>query len=200
VEKITKQTLGAYEQANIFRPLGMTRTGYIWHPAFENDYANGYDEKGDSIRKKKRSTANAAGSMETTIADYTRFMAAVNQGWSLSAKTFHEMLSPQIFIHSAHPFPSLSTDTSSANDRIHLSYGLGWGLFDTPSGTAFFKEGHDDGWVHYSMGMPSTGRAGDHATLQTAKEFSRNSLKQLPESLSPGNGKDIFYNLKKNNP
>ena len=56
-------------------------------------------------------------------------------------------------------FPSLKNDTTSANERIHLSYGLGWGLYSTPDGTAFFKEGHDDGWVHYSVGIPSAGRA-----------------------------------------
>ena len=159
VETITGKGLEDLATEKIFRPLAMTRTAYIWQPIFENDYANGYDEKGDSIRKKRRSSANAAGSMEATISDYTRFMAAVNQGWGLSSKTHHEMLSAQIAIHSAHQFPSLSTDTTSANDRIHLSYGLGWGLFHTPYGPAFFKEGHDDGWVHYSIGIPSTGRA-----------------------------------------
>ncbi len=159
VESITGKGLEELATEKIFRPLVMTRTGYIWHPSFENDFANGYDEKNDSIPKKRRSKTNAAGSMETTIADYTRFMAAVNQGWSLSPKTFHEMLSPQILIRSAHQFPSLSNDTTTANDPIHLSYGLGWGLFETRFGTAFFKEGHDDGWVHYSIGIPATGRA-----------------------------------------
>lgn len=202
VENITGKDLETMATEKIFSPLGMTRTGYIWHPSFENDYANGYDEKGDSIRKKKRSTANAAGSMETTIADYTRFMAAVNQGWSLSAKTFHEMLSPQIFIHSAHQFPSLSTNTSSANDRIHLSYGLGWGLFDTPSGTAFFKEGHDDGWVHYSMGMPSTGRA---LVIMCNSSNGEGVFKELVETITgvviPWEWEGYFpYNIKKENP
>jgi hypothetical protein len=32
-----------------------------------------------------------------------------------------------------------------------LSYGLGWGLFSTPVGKAIFKEGHDDGWQHYTV-------------------------------------------------
>jgi CubicO group peptidase (beta-lactamase class C family) len=159
VEIITGKGLEELAKVKIFQPLSMTRTSYLWQPAFENDYANGYDEKGDSIRKKRRSRTDAAGSMETTISDYTRFMAAVNQGRGLSAHSYHEMLGAQIAIHSAHQFPSLSTDTTSANDRIHLSYGLGWGLFDTPYGPSFFKEGHDDGWVHYSIGISSTGRA-----------------------------------------
>ena len=115
----------------VFVPLGMSRTGYIWHPEFESDYALGYDEKGDSLRKRRRTHPNAAGSMETTIADYTRFMAAVMQN-------DHHMFTPLISIHSLHQFPSLKNDTTIVNNRIHLSYGMGWGLFNTPARSCFF--------------------------------------------------------------
>ena len=152
VETITGQKLDDLARQRVFIPLGMTRTGYIWHPEFENAYALGYDEKGDSLRKRRRTNASAAGSMETTINDYTRFLAAVMQD-------SHNMFVPRISIHSLHQFPSLNMDTTTLNDAIHLSYALGWGLFDTPRGLAFFKEGHDDGWVHYSIGIPSTGEA-----------------------------------------
>jgi hypothetical protein len=53
----------------------------------------------------------------------------------------------------------LNTKTTKANDQIHLAYGLGWGLFQTSKGEAFFKEGHDDGWVHYVIGFPATKEA-----------------------------------------
>src|SRR2546425_7286304 len=61
------------------------------------------------------------------------------------------MLSPQIRITSKHQFPTLATDTAEENDAIRLSYGLGWGLYSTPYGQAFFKEGHDEGWRHYTV-------------------------------------------------
>jgi CubicO group peptidase (beta-lactamase class C family) len=59
------------------------------------------------------------------------------------------MLSSQIQIMSKHEFPSLSEETTTDNRAIHLSYGLGWGLYWTRYGRAFFKEGHDEGWRHY---------------------------------------------------
>jgi hypothetical protein len=34
---------------------------------------------------------------------------------------------------------------------IALSYGLGWGLYSSPYGKAFFKEGHDEGWRHLAL-------------------------------------------------
>jgi len=92
--------------------------------------------------------------METTIADYTGFVAAVMQGKRITQRSQREMLSPQIGISSKHQFPSLNSDTTDDNKKIKLSYGLGWGLFTSPDGKAFFKEGHDDGWVHYVIAFP----------------------------------------------
>jgi CubicO group peptidase (beta-lactamase class C family) len=97
--------------------------------------------------------------METTIADYTRFVAAVMQGAGVSARAKQEMLKPQIGIFTKHQFPSLNTDMTDANRSLQLSYGLGWGVFSSPAGKVFFKEGHDDGWQHYSICFPDKGVA-----------------------------------------
>ncbi|HMH23016.1 MAG TPA: serine hydrolase domain-containing protein [Puia sp.] len=154
VETITGKGLEALAREQIFGPFAMTRTSYVWQPSFETNYAMGHDLNMDPLPKRRRKTANAAGSMETTVADYTRFVAAVMQGKGISQRSEREILSPQIGINSKQQFPSLSTDTTNENKKIKLSYGLGWGLFTTPYGKAFFKEGHDDGWVHYTIGFP----------------------------------------------
>jgi CubicO group peptidase (beta-lactamase class C family) len=132
----------------------MSRTSYVWQPSFETDYAAGHDMNGDALPKSRSSKPNAAGSMETTIADYTRFMAAAMQGRRLSTASYKQMFSPQISINSKREFPSLDTATTINNKKINLAYGLGWGLFTSPWGHAFFKEGHGDGWVHYVIGFP----------------------------------------------
>jgi len=93
----------------------------------------------------------AAGSMQTTLRDYATFLSAVMRGKVLDAKSGAEMLRPQMAIHSAHEFPSLDAETTTANDAIHLSYGLGWGLYGSPYGRAAFKEGHDEGWRHLAL-------------------------------------------------
>jgi CubicO group peptidase (beta-lactamase class C family) len=45
----------------------------------------------------------------------------------------------------------LEGQVTDANKAIHLSYGLGWGLYSTPYGKTFFKEGHDEGFRHYTV-------------------------------------------------
>jgi hypothetical protein len=64
------------------------------------------------------------------------------------------MTSPQIRIRSVKQFGPLSWKDSTLNDNIQLSYGLGFGVIKTPYGRGYFKEGHDDGWAHYSIAFP----------------------------------------------
>jgi CubicO group peptidase (beta-lactamase class C family) len=154
VETITKKPLDESMQSQVFEPLEMTRTSMVWQDRFESDYANGYDEYGRSLGPEKRKTPDAAGSMQTTITDFARFVQAVMEGSrSLSSKAREQMLSPQIQIVSRHEFPTIGEETTEENKSIRLSYGLGWGLFWTPYGKVFFKEGHDDGWRNYAVGF-----------------------------------------------
>ena len=156
VETITKRPLADLMQEDVFKPLGMTRTSMVWEDRFESNYANGYDEYGRSLGSQRRKTADAAGSMLTTPRDFARFMVAVMHGEGLRRETRELMFSPQIQIHSKHQFPTMATDTTDANESIRLSYGLGWGLYWTPYGKAFFKEGHDEGWRNYAVCFDKT--------------------------------------------
>jgi len=151
VEGITRQPVNSLMQARVFQPLGMSRTSMVWEGRFENDFANGYDEYGRSLGPERRKDANAAGSMQTTPRDFAQFMMAMMHGEGLAKKTRDLMFSPQIQISSKHQFPTLATDTTEENRSIRLSYGLGWGLYWTPYGKAFFKEGHDEGWRNYAV-------------------------------------------------
>ena len=157
VESATKKPVGELMRERIFDPLGMQRTSMVWEPRFESDFANGYDERGTSLGPQRRTRADAAGSMQTTLHDYALFVEATLQGRDVPAKARAEMLRPQIEIASKHQFPTLSTETTAANRAIRLSYGLGWGLYWSPFGEAFFKEGHDEGWRHYAVAFDRPG-------------------------------------------
>lgn len=159
VETITGKPVSELMNERVFQPLGMTRTDMVSEERFEEDHAIGYDEQGKSLGPEHREKSNAAGSMQTTLRDYARFVQAVLSGAILDRKSRNLMLSPQIQIMSKHEFPSLSTETTTLNRAIHLSYGLGWGLYQTRYGKAFFKEGHDEGWRHYVVcfDRPKTG-------------------------------------------
>ncbi len=154
VETVTKKSVNELMRGYVFEPVGMTRTSMVWEGRFESDYADGYDAQGKSLGPEKRTKGDAAGGMQTTLRDYAKFALAVLDGKIPRAKVRKAMLSPQIRVFEKTEFPSLTTETTTANDTIRLCYGLGWGLFFTPYGKAFFKEGHDDlGWRHYVVGF-----------------------------------------------
>ncbi len=154
IEEGIKKNVGEMMRERIFNPFGMTRTSMIWKTSFENDYAIGYDENEKPLGHRRRDEVQAAGSMDTTISDYARFMQAVMQGKNLKSRFRDEMFKPQIQIFSKQQFPTPSVETTDENRKIELSYGLGWGLFRTPHGKAYFKEGHDDGWENHSVCFP----------------------------------------------
>jgi CubicO group peptidase (beta-lactamase class C family) len=180
VETVTNRSLTGLMRDRIFAPFGMARTSMIWEPRFESDFANAYDEQERSLGPQRRKHPSAAGSMQTTLADYSRFLQAVMHGDGLRKETRDLILAPQIQILSKHEFPSLSSETTDENKSIRLSYGLGWGLYWTPYGEAFFKEGHDDGLRHYAVCFDKPGIG---FLIMTNSENGEGIYKELLETL-----------------
>ncbi len=180
VETVTKKPLKDLMQDRVFRPLAMTRTSMVTEDRFEDNYANGYDEWQRSLGHQQRKSANAAGSMQTTLADFTRFVQAVTEGKGLRRTTRGLMLSPQIQIFSKHQFPTLEASTNEENRAIRLRYGLGWGLYSSPYGKAFFKEGHDEGYRNYAVVFE---QPRDGIVIMTNSSNGEGIFKELLETL-----------------
>ncbi|MFD2585148.1 serine hydrolase domain-containing protein [Pedobacter vanadiisoli] len=159
VEEITNMKIHQLAKEKIFEPLNMNRTGYIWYESFGDDnVAVGHLNDGSIDVKRKRKEAVAGGSLVTTIADYAKFIQQVMQRKGLSKKSYDTMLSPQIAIHSITQFPPITFETTTENDAIQLSYGLGWGLINCqPYGKAFFKEGNGGSWRNYNINFQDKG-------------------------------------------
>jgi D-alanyl-D-alanine-carboxypeptidase/D-alanyl-D-alanine-endopeptidase len=155
IEKITGKTLEQLMQEQVFTPLGMTMSSYRWQPRFEADYAVGHMSDGKVHPKDKDNAPRAPSTLETTTDDYARFMAAVLRRDELSEASWNEIFKPQVRIRTRMQFEPGSSETTSVNDAIELSYGLGWGLQKTPHGWGAFKEGHGDGFQHYSIVYPA---------------------------------------------
>lgn len=69
-----------------------------------------------------------------------------------------EMLTEQVKITSKHQFPTQFPEDTDPHESIGLAYGLGWGLFESRFGRAFFKEGHDDGTNNYALCLQDAGK------------------------------------------
>jgi CubicO group peptidase (beta-lactamase class C family) len=83
VETVTERPLKDLMQDRVFQPLAMPCTSMVTEGGFEDNYANGFDEWQRSLGHQQRKSADAAGSMQTTLADFTKFVQAVIEGKGL---------------------------------------------------------------------------------------------------------------------
>ncbi|MRW94269.1 serine hydrolase [Duganella sp. FT80W] len=156
VEERTGTPLQTLMQQRVFDRFGMRDTSMVWRQEWEGREVTHYAKDGSTLPHKRRGNARAAGSMDTTIEDYGRFMAGVLRGEGLSAAAYQEMLSPQMAIVSVQQFPSHWPGDTTLWRGIGLSIGLGWPLYNSPLGPAFFKEGNDDGTQNFALGFRQT--------------------------------------------
>ena len=157
LEEGLKLDVGKEMQRRVFDRFRMTNTSMTWRPDFAANLADGWGVKGEVEPHDERSKVRAAGSMDTTIADFARFAAGYVRGEGLSRKGRAELLRPQLPITSAAQFPSLQPERPSAKRADRLAAGLGVVVFKGPQGRGFFKGGHNDTtgntWVCVEKGM-----------------------------------------------
>jgi serine-type D-Ala-D-Ala carboxypeptidase/endopeptidase len=156
VEKLTGKLLEQLMHEKIFGPLGMNTSAYSWKPGFEKNYCYGHGSDGKVLSKDKDNAPRSASTLETTPDDYSLFVAAVLQKRILKPASWKILFTPQVRLRSTVQMqPRAWLDTAGTdNDKIKLSYGLGWGILQTPYGFGAFKEGHGDGFQHYSIVFP----------------------------------------------
>jgi CubicO group peptidase (beta-lactamase class C family) len=134
IESLTKQSLGQYLQANLFKPLGMTDTGFSIPADKAARYAKPLPTNPDTGKPQARSPELTeplkfecgGGCAASTASDYLRFaMMLMNGGRSgearlLGRKTVDYMLSDQLG-------PNIRNLIGNA-DPTRADYGFGLGL------------------------------------------------------------------------
>ena len=143
--------VGQEMQSRVFDRFRMTDTSMTWRDSYEGRLAYGYTEDGKRQPFAHRRKVDAAGSMDTTLADWARFLAAVTRGDGMSQAAHATMTRPSVFIDSPTEFPTLTDARTDRWKGMKLGYGIGWGTFRSRFGNAYFKEGHDDGTDNYAM-------------------------------------------------
>jgi CubicO group peptidase (beta-lactamase class C family) len=154
VEKITGKPLNDYMQEEVFSPLGMKRSSYVWNPAFENEVAVGHNVGESPAEFSKADQANAAASLMTTAEDYAIFLDAVLEGRGLQPGTLHEMETPQIAVD-----PSCTNcieGKPSGKLSTAIFWGLGFGIEKTAEGESLWHWGDNGVFKSFFVVRPAT--------------------------------------------
>lgn len=143
LEKGLELDVGKELQRRFFDPLGMTRTSLVWRPEFAENLADGWDEKGETEPHDERSRVRAAGSMDTTIADLAKMVAAMARGYRLRPIWRAAFSRGTLPITTSQQFPTLAAEVEPAS-RPSAAAALGVIAFSGPQGKGLFKGGHND--------------------------------------------------------
>ncbi len=115
LERKFNKSIEQLSDSLLFKPIGMKDTRHSWdNKTDESRFAEWYDTDGEKYEYSKylikKTRANAADDLITTVEDYCKFGIYVMNGAQISAKLFKDMVKPQ------------------SNKLEHSAAGLGWFL------------------------------------------------------------------------
>ncbi|WP_240737442.1 serine hydrolase domain-containing protein [Hymenobacter metallicola] len=78
----------------------------------------------------------------------------VLRGKGLPRPIYRQMLSPQIRVDSYRGWGPGRDSLNQQPDPAHLAWELGWGIFESAHGRAFWHSGHAEGWQNFCVRYP----------------------------------------------
>jgi CubicO group peptidase (beta-lactamase class C family) len=119
LEKLTGMTLEEFARKEIFDPLGMSNTSYVWNELYAANGASGHDRHGFTNPLRQRTDPNGGASLITTAKDYAVYLCAIMNDQVLKPETIDMMLTPHIKTASRREEGKLDD---------YVSWGFGWGI------------------------------------------------------------------------
>lgn len=140
VEKITCLPLNEFMKKEVFKPLSMTHSSYIWQEHYEQVTSLPHDRMMDVGEKSKFTVGHAAASLHTTASDFAKFIMAIMNHAGLRASTIDSMLSPQVIV--------------DPEEMKNVEWGLGFGLQRTRNGISYWHWGDNGNFKCFFIAFP----------------------------------------------
>jgi CubicO group peptidase (beta-lactamase class C family) len=143
IEKLSGVSYSDFVQANIFDKVGMKNSYYCSESAIHHHHAHGYDTLGDALILKGAIShvwPFSAGSLCSTAADLTTWLAALHGGKVLSAESYRAMTTP-----------------ATLNDGTKLRYGFGLALASPHGHRSIAHGGGINGFLSEAAYYPESG-------------------------------------------
>lgn len=152
LEHISGLSLENYIRKNVFIPLEMNQSTFVWAT---DDKASGHNPDGSPI-ENRTAPPNAAFTLHTNALDYGKFVCAFLKGIGLKSETINAMSQFQVRVPEGSTH-SIGNNSNRFSDVI--SWGLGWGLQHTKIGDSFWHWGDNQGVKCFIVGFKKSNRA-----------------------------------------
>lgn len=149
LEHLTGKSLETLAQEEVFQPLHMAHSSFVWHAAFSTTACTGHDEKGQPTTIQQFSQPYGAYSLLTTATDYAIFLQALTTGRGLQPASYQVIRTPS---NSA----SRCRSTSLSPADAAVAWACGVGLVATSHGPALWHWGNNGDFQGFFMAFPDT--------------------------------------------
>lgn len=153
IEQISGLSLEDYIKKNVFIPLGMNHSTFVW--VNDNRKAAGHNPDGSPVENRTE-PPNAAFTLHTNALDYAKFVLAILKGIGLKSETINEMFQFHVRVQEG---STSSIDKCSDRLSNSISWGSGWGLQHTRIGDSFWHWGDNLGVKCFIVGFKNQNKA-----------------------------------------
>lgn len=137
VEAVTGKKLDRYMSEQVFQPLKMLDSSFVWNERFDRRLVPGTASDGSSLAAVHFRSPVSAATLYTTAPDYARFLAAVLADERLLAL--------------------IADSPAAVESRLGLSWGNGWGIERVGASAYLWQWGNNPGYRSFVMVDPATG-------------------------------------------
>lgn len=163
VEAVTGQPLDRFMRAQVFGPLGMHSSDFVFNAALAGRLLPGTKANGAPRATMRLAEPVAAFTLHTSAADYAKFLAAVLGDAALLAQS------------TGAPVP--------VDSALGLEWGLGWGIAREGTQSYLWQWGNNTGYRAFAMAGVASG---DGFVMLTNSENGLALAQPLAQRLLPG--------------
>jgi len=131
VEKITGKSLQQIVEEQVFIPIQMTHSSFIWKDEFQVNMAYGHSKNGRVVREiRKWKEGVSATSLITDVRDYSKFVSYILNEYKKGNPIIRNMVSPKVQV-------------KDYGKWGQLFWSLGWGIEETKQGRSIWHWGNN---------------------------------------------------------
>ena len=146
LEHLTGKSFETLAREEVFQPLGMAHSSFVWQQKMTLNAASGHDGQGRPVAISHYAAAYGAYSLFSTAADYSRLLQAVMTGRGLKPATAQLLRTPA---NEARRYGQPATATDP-----FIAWACGVGLATTSRGLAQWQWGDNGSFKGFYMTLP----------------------------------------------
>ncbi|MDQ1923533.1 serine hydrolase domain-containing protein [Massilia pseudoviolaceinigra] len=166
VEAVTNQPLDQFMTSQVFKPLDMNDSDYVWNERIAKNLLPGTKANGTPRATMDLKNPNAAFSLHTSAADYGKFLVKV--------------------LNDDDVMKQITASPVTVDPSLGLSWGLSWGIEHGPDDAYIWQWGNNTGYRAFAI---ASVRTGDGFVMLTNSENGLELAQPLTQKILPGEHK-----------